>query len=137
MSTPDLRTGMTGVNLIPVVGGCPISQRVGVVLPPCDAALEACSSTEEKLLTAAMHTCGREEACSTTGEKLFTASMHTCGREVPPVCPTKLMFGSPWGVRLAPTNVESTACLICSDLRFARVINGSAGLPRSSLRGKG
>ena len=45
MSTPDLGTGMNGVNLIPVVGGCTISQRVGVVLPSCDAALEACSST--------------------------------------------------------------------------------------------
>jgi hypothetical protein len=32
-----------------------ISQRVGVVLPSCDAALKACSSTEEKLCTAATH----------------------------------------------------------------------------------
>ena len=94
MSTPDLGGVMTGVDLIPVVGGCTISQRVGVVLPPCDAALEACSSTEGKLFAAAMHTCGRKappvcraqrvgdvlpscdaalKACSSTEEKLCTA----------------------------------------------------------------
>ena len=86
MSTPDLRTVTTGVDLIPVVGGRTISQRVGVVLPPCDAAFEACSSTEGKLFAATMLVCGREEACLSTEEKLFTASMHTCGRKAPPVC---------------------------------------------------
>ena len=52
MATPDRRTGMTGVDQFSVVGAGIFSQRVGVVLPPCDAAVEACSSTEGKLFTA-------------------------------------------------------------------------------------
>ena len=86
MATPDRRTGMNGVDQFSVVGDCIFSQHVGVVLPSCDAALEACSSTEGKLFAAAMLACGREEACLSTEEKLFTASMHTCGRKAPPVC---------------------------------------------------
>jgi len=91
MATPDRRTGMTGVDQFSVVGAGIFSQRVGVVLPSCDAALEACSSTEGKLFTAAKHTCGREEACSSTKEKLLAAS----------------------------TNVESTAYFEDDSLAFA------------------